>query len=560
MFFFEKKNSLLAFVLPPRMHYTLRMTLLRAAALAALLASTAAQAADYGAFLTSQFAARQGDMDLAASQILSALGADPANPALQRDAFALALLAGRPEAEILAARVPQSPIAQLLTADAAGRAGNWERAELGYAELPHDTVMDGLRPLLLAWAQQAQGLTDKALDTLQAGIDSGHMTAFYLLHAALIADVAHRDGLADRLYAALQKALAEPNVRVAQILASWQARQGHNDAARSDIMALAGDNSDIALALPSLLGQLDRVHIANARQGIAEVYAGMAGAVRQDKNTEVTPLLLELALRMEPKLAEAHLVLADLAASQHHFRAAASELRAIEPTDPLFPMAQLHLADDLSRIGEVPAARATLEHLATVFPEQSTPMARLGDVLMDSQNYPDAAAAYTGAIARLRTLAKPDWVLFYARGAAEARMHAWAAAETDAREALKLSPNQPSALNFLGFSWAEQNRNLLEAREMIQRALQQRPNDGAIVDSLGWVLLRLGDTKRAVQLLQQAAELIPADPTITGHLGDAYWQAGRHVEAADQWRQALILKPDADEQARIEGRLRTAGQ
>jgi len=533
---------------------------LRAAALATLLASTAAQAADYGAFLTSQFAARQGDLNLAASEILSALGADPANPALQKDAFALALLAGRPEAEVLARKVPQSAIAQLLLADAAGRAGNWERAELGYAELPHDTVMDGLRPLLLAWSQQAQGLTDKALDTLQAGIDGGHMTVFYLMHAALIADVAHRDGLADRLYTALQKALAEPNVRVAQILASWQARQGHNDAARSDILALGSDNSDIALALPGMLGQLEKVQVANPRQGIAEVYAGMAGAVRQDKDSEVTPLLLQLALRMEPKLAEAHLVLADLAASQRHFRAAAGDLRSIDPTDPLFPLAQLHLADDEARIGEVPAARARLEHLATVFPDQSTPLARLGDILMDSQDYGDAAAAYTGAIARITAPAKADWVLFYARGAAEERMHAWAAADADAREALKLSPDQPSALNFLGFSWAEQNRNLLEARQMIQRALQQRPNDGAIVDSLGWVLLRLGDTKRAVQLLEQAAELVPADPTITGHLGDAYWQAGRHVEAADQWRQALILKPDADEQARIEGRLRMDGQ
>jgi tetratricopeptide (TPR) repeat protein len=535
------------------------MNLLRTAALATLLSCTAARAADYGAFLTSQFAARQGDLNLAASEILSALGADPANPSLQKDAFALALLAGRPEAEILAAKVPQSTIAQLLLADAAGRAGNWQRAELGYAELPHDTVMDGLRPLLLAWSQQAQGLTDKALDTLQAGIDSGHMTAFYLLHAALIADVAHRDGLADRLYSTLQKQMAEPNVRVAQILASWQARNGHPEAARSDILALGGESSDIALALPGMLGQLDKMHVANPRQGIAEAYAGMAGSVRQDKDSELTPLLLQLSLRMEPKLAEAHLVLADIATTQHHFRAAANELRAIDAPDPLFPLAQLHLADDESRIGEVPAARARLEHLATLFPDQSTPLARLGDILMDSQDYSGAATAYTGAILRLKSPSTQDWVLFYARGAARERLHEWEAAEADAREALKLSPNQPSALNFLGFAWAERNRNLLEAREMIQRALTQRPNDGAIVDSLGWVLLRLGDTKRAVQLLEQAAELMPADPTITGHLGDAYWQAGRHVEATDQWRQALILKPDADEQTRIAGRLRTAG-
>ncbi|MEJ0045065.1 MAG: tetratricopeptide repeat protein [Rhodospirillales bacterium] len=130
---------------------------------------------------------------------MTALGSDPANLELQKDAFGLALLAGRPEAEQLATKVPRNPVAQLLLADVSARAGDWDHAELAYAELPHETLMDDLRPLLLAWSQQAQGQTDKALDTLQAAINSGHMGAFYTLHAALIADVARRDGLADRL-------------------------------------------------------------------------------------------------------------------------------------------------------------------------------------------------------------------------------------------------------------------------------------------------------------------------------------------------------------------------
>ena len=92
---------------------------------------------------------------------------------------------------------------------------------------------------------------------------------------------------------------------------------------------------------------------------------------------------------------------------------------------------------------------------------------------------------------------------------------------------------------------------------MIQKALDAKPNDGAIVDSLGWVKLRLGDTKEALRLLEKAAELEPDDPSITGHLGDAYWDAGRHVEAEDQWRRALVLKPEPDDQARIEARLKS---
>jgi Flp pilus assembly protein TadD len=88
---------------------------------------------------------------------------------------------------------------------------------------------------------------------------------------------------------------------------------------------------------------------------------------------------------------------------------------------------------------------------------------------------------------------RSDWFLFYARGAAYERSHEWPKAEADMKHALKLYPEQPVVLNFLGFSWADQNRNLTEAHAMIQRALDQRPNDGEIVDSLGWVLLRQGE-------------------------------------------------------------------
>jgi predicted Zn-dependent protease len=124
--------------------------------------------------------------------------------------------------------------------------------------------------------------------------------------------------------------------------------------------------------------------------------------------------------------------------------------------------------------------------------------------------------------------------------------------------ALTLYPAQPVVLNFLGFSWADQNRNLPQAHDMIQKALDQRPNDGEIVDSLGWVLLRQGASHEAVRVLEKAAEMMPVDPTITGHLGDAYWETGRHLEAEEQWRRALALGAEPEEAVRIEARLKSA--
>ncbi len=90
---------------------------------------------------------------------------------------------------------------------------------------------------------------------------------------------------------------------------------------------------------------------------------------------------------------------------------------------------------------------------------------------------------------------------------------------------------------------------------MIERAAQQRPNDGAIVDSLGYALLKQFDQTGAFRWLERAVELQPEDSTINGHLGAAYWANGRRLEAQTQWRRALLLHPDPQEAAQLNAKL-----
>ena len=115
-------------------------------------------------------------------------------------------------------------------------------------------------------------------------------------------------------------------------------------------------------------------------------------------------------------------------------------------------------------------------------------------------------------------------------------------------------------LNYLGYSWADMGQNLAQARAMIDKAVQRRPNDGAIVDSLGWVMLRQGEVAEAVRTLERAVELDPEDASINGHLGDAYWAAGRKLEATYQWRRALIFNPEPDDAAKLEAKLQSGRQ
>ncbi len=97
--------------------------------------------------------------------------------------------------------------------------------------------------------------------------------------------------------------------------------------------------------------------------------------------------------------------------------------------------------------------------------------------------------------------------------------------------------------------------NLDEAMNMIRKAVELKPDDGYIVDSLGWAYFRLGKFDEAVVELERAAELMAGDPTINDHLGDAYWRVGRKLEATFQWRQALELKPEPTEIPKIQAKI-----
>jgi tetratricopeptide (TPR) repeat protein len=112
-------------------------------------------------------------------------------------------------------------------------------------------------------------------------------------------------------------------------------------------------------------------------------------------------------------------------------------------------------------------------------------------------------------------------------------------------------------LNYLGYSWIDQGVHLDEGMAMIKRAVQQRPDDGYIVDSLGWAHYQLGEYEEAVKQLERAIELKPEDPTINDHLGDAYWRVGREREAHFQWAHARDLKPEPEDLIKIEAKLKS---
>jgi len=111
-------------------------------------------------------------------------------------------------------------------------------------------------------------------------------------------------------------------------------------------------------------------------------------------------------------------------------------------------------------------------------------------------------------------------------------------------------------LNYLGYSWVDKGMNLTKALDMIQKAVDAAPNDGYIIDSLGWAFYRLGRYQDAVDKLEQAATLKPNDPEINDHLGDAYWRVGRKLEARFQWNVASSVDTEGTVKARVAPKLK----
>ena len=509
----------------------------------------------YARFLDGHYAASVGDADRSASELLQAAAIDPAEPALIRKAFEQSLLAGRPDALRLAARLPGNDTAEIALAVSAAQQGDWAGAQRRLSALSTKGITGLLQPLLLAWAEQGCGDTDQALATLQPYVEGRQLPGFFALQAALIGDQAGRTAFAATMYDAARVGNGTPPLRLAQLIGSFEARTTHQTQALRTLDGVAQAAPLLRLALPGMAAHLRDQAVATPLQGMAEALVGFAAALHQDGDNNLSILMLRLALSVRPDLSAARLLAADILEAQQDLPGAIDVLATVSDDDPLAPVVRVRQAELTARDGQTDLALSMLSTLAAQQPDSSVPDGEAGDVLRAKGDFDGAIAAYTRAIGRIPTPGATDWPVFYDRGIAYSQTGQWDQAQADFQHALQLQPNQPLVLNYLAYSWADRGEHLSEARDMLETAVHLRPEDGEIVDSLGWVMLRQGDADQSVAMLERAAELEPADATINAHLGDAYWAVGRKMEATYQWRRALIFNPPPADAAKIEAKL-----
>lgn len=534
---------------------TVRAGLLAAAFTLPTLVSANGFAGDY---LAARQASFLGDYESAAHFYGKALARDPGRPELlERAVLSNVSLGEVDRASTYADRLAQegfaSQIAQMAIV---------ARDARGEAFAPVLTAIDekrGLGPLadglIKAWAQLGQGDMTTALATFDevAGIQGlGPFAAYHKAFAlASVGDYQTADDLLSSKLGAGMGATRRGIMARAEILSQLD-RNG--DAI--DLLTTAFGN-DLDPGLENLRTRLQGnetvpfTHVTSPRDGIAEVFYTLAGALAAEDNQDLTLLYARLAEYLRADHIDAILLSAEVLTQVGQYDLAV-EAYARVPTDhPAFHAAELGRAEALRSDERMEEAIAVLEGLTETHGNMSVVYTTLGDFLRQEERFADAIEAYTTALSKVGEITDRQWFVFYARAISNEREGLWEAAEADFRKALDLNPDQPQVLNYLGYSLVEKQVKLDEALAMIERAVKARPNAGYIVDSLGWVLYRLGRYEEAVPHMEHAAELMPIDPIVNDHLGDVYWAVGREREAEFMWKRALSFVDweDAAEEA-----------
>ena len=296
--------------------------------------------------------------------------------------------------------------------------------------------------------------------------------------------------------------------------------------------------------------------VDTAQAGAAEALYGLGASLGRRGGEDLGLVYLQLSLYLAPNHPLALLSLADLYESLKKPELAIKVYERVPANSPLHRNAAIQMAANLDSLDRASEAEQHLEALIKDHPKDLEAIMALGNVLRGHKKFAECADVYSQGVDAVPHPEKANWVLFYFRGICYERSHQWPKAEADLKKALELFPEQPHVLNYLGYSWIDQGVHLDEGMAMIKRAVQQRPDDGYIVDSLGWAYFRIGNYEEAVKQLERAIELKPEDPTINDHLGDAYWRIGRTLEAKFQWAHARDLKPDPEELPKIEAKLK----
>ena len=505
------------------------------------------------AYVEARTADAVGDQLRAARLFATLASAEPTNTAMARRAVAAAINAGDTALALSVARsVPAEAIGLdgrlLLVADALRRDKAGEALALVEGKVD-DNEGGFVAPLIRAWVEQKAG-RDGA--TRLAGLGSDTLLGPFALEQRAAMLLATRK--VDQAMALVPKVLASAGGRETRLrlaYAAMLARAGKADRAR----ALLAEGDDPALKRLDLRRPQPGIAIDTPAAGFAELLVGLAVTLSQGNDRAFPLALVQVARHAAPANSEATILLGLLLDRHGREPDALAAVETVPANDPFIDDARDLAARLLLDAKRGPEALARTSQVAALPSASAIDHGRHGNVLDELGRHAEAAEAYGRAAAiAAREGGTNLWTWHLLRAAQLDEVDRWPEARAELEKGLALAPDQPLLLNYLGYSSLERGENLDEAEKMIRRALELRPGDASITDSLGWALYKRGRLPEAIEALSKAAADESAETEIHEHLGDALYRAGRRYEARFAWRAAL-LTAEEEETKRIEAKI-----
>jgi Flp pilus assembly protein TadD len=526
-----------------------------AAALAGLVAAPVAavrsdDASAFTRYIRARAADAAGDPELAAGQYAAALEEAPGNLPLLTRTYRQATIAGDRALALRSARLLDQAGALppdgrlLLVVDHVSRR-DWTGARAEVTRVEREQVFAFLAPILRAWITAGAGDADPLVELNKLG-SSALSSAYGSEHRALI------------LLAQGKRAEASTIVRAK--VTGGDIRDVRQKLLIAQSFAAAGDRTAAIAMLPpdNPASTVMRARIESGKRlpepkvdpsfGLSQLMLAVAVDLNRERVSPLSVAIARLAQFAEPDNSEAMLGVAQILAASGRDDAALAALSPIPPDDLFAEAARNARIRLLVSRGDKEAALAEAKAATTQPGADGADWTLLGDIMSSLNRPAEAADAYGKAIALIGPDVKNDrvWTLWLLRGSALEQADAWPEAKAALTRALALAPDEAVVLNHLGYSQLERRENVVEAKALIERASKLMPDDPAITDSLGWAHYLQGDVKAAIPKLEMAAEGDPGGAEINEHLGDAYWSAGRRIEARFAWQAAKVTADETD--------------
>ncbi len=510
-----------------------------------------------GNYLAAQFARSQKDWESAHDYMDQVLRIDAQNDDLKKTMMLLTMEGGYTNRSLALAKEvlvkePENMLAMLFLTVHYLKSENYIEAKKSLDSISINNPISFIVPVLELWIHAAKGkLTPHEAEK----------NSFYLQHFLLAAHYLNMSSDAV-LYAEKNISNIDIDFRDVEKLADLLAVMGGQDTA----LKLYKSFIDKAYATTSIThkvstikngGQLDQLiskaFVESPKQGAAKVFLDMATIMFREGSEDSAIIFAQMALYLNEKSAEAQLIVANSLSRHQQYERAVDYLNRIQEDSSQYKRAQKLLADIYVDQNDMSEAVDTLENLYQETGDVEA-LVEVGHIYRYEEDYEQSVKIYSKVIKKIESSKEGTaeyWHVYYARGMAYERLKRFNDSEEDLLKALEYRPDHPYLLNYLGYSWVDQGRNLTKSLEMLKQAADAKSDDGYIIDSLGWAYYKMGEIELAISHLEDAVELLPYDATVNDHLGDAYWISGRRLEAQFQWRRALNYSEENEEELKV---------